>query len=51
MCQNHIEIFTTFIDNCCQSDDFGAGSHDNKQLEFSVILEHSLYFFTLAIGC
>ena len=44
MRQNHIEIFTTFIDNCCQSDDFGAGSHDNEQLEFSVILEHSFYF-------
>ena len=39
MSQERVEIRTTLIDDCGQSDDFRACADDDQQFEFSVVCE------------
>ena len=39
MRQYHIEVFTTLVDNRCQSDNLWTSSHHNDQLQFSIVLK------------
>jgi len=41
MCQQRIKILTTFINHSCQSDNLRACTHDNQQLQFSIIFKLS----------
>ena len=46
MSQQAVEIIPALVDYCRQADDFRAGAHYDKKLEFPVILKtcHIVYF-------
>jgi len=39
VCQNGVEVFAAFVDDCCKTDDFGAGADDYQKFEATVVFE------------
>ena len=39
MCQNHIKIFTCFVDNSCQTNNLRTSTDNNQQLQLSIIFK------------